>query len=162
MVYGDIRFDPDSVVLRGPEDVLENISYVTLGLLDDKNLEKTTQKDLPVMLDRQYDYITARPDEVRVTIPVEKFTEGNIEVPVSIIADTSIQIRLFPDAVKISYLVALKDYPQVTPGMFKAVANFNDIDIEKEKEVRIRVTESPSTIKMTRIEPEKAEFIIKK
>ena len=160
MVYGNIRYEPDSVLLRGPEDVLEGITSVTLGVLDDKNLKETTEKDLPVSLSRQFDFITARPDQVHVTIPIEEFTESNIEVPVSIIADSTTRIRLFPDAGSLSFLVALKDFAQVTPGMFKVVADFSNMDLEKESKVRLRVAEAPSTIKITRIEPEKAEFII--
>lgn len=160
MIYGNVDYEPDSVIVRGPEDMLESISKATLGTIDRQDLDRTTQISLPVLLDKQYRFVSAIPEEVTVTIPVEKFTETVIEVPVNVITDTSIQIRLFPDAVKIYCLVALKDYTQVTPGIFKAVADFRTVDIERENEIRIRIAEVPSTIRIVRIEPEKAEYII--
>jgi YbbR domain-containing protein len=160
MVYGKIQFQPDSILIRGPEDILENISEASIGTLDYKGLNETTSLMLPVINDSQFEYIQTFPNQVRVVIPIEKFTETTIDIPVTVLADTSIRIRLFPDMVKLNCLVALKDYRQVSPGMFMVVADFRAVDMEKEKEIRLKLTEAPSTIKVTRIEPEKAEFII--
>ena len=160
MIYGRVDYEPDSVLLRGPEDLLGNIQEATLGALAYQDLDRTTQKSLPVLIDTKYDLVSATPEKVTVTIPVEKFTETVIEVPIEVVADTNTRIRLFPDAVKIYCLVALRDYAQVTPGMFKAVADFTSIDIDNDNDVRIRVAEAPSTIRIVRLEPEKAEYII--
>jgi YbbR domain-containing protein len=160
MLYGSVSYQPDSVSLRGPQDIIDNISVASLGTLELTDLSANTEKTLPVLISQENRSIIANPEQVNVFIPVEKFTEAVIQVPITIISDSNLHIRLFPDAVELNCLVALKDYAQVTPGLFKVIADFRSVNLETEKEVRLKVTEYPSTLKINRIEPERAEFII--
>jgi hypothetical protein len=160
MVYGPVIFEPDTVLIKGPEDLLSQIATVSLGTIAYDNLDKTTTRSITVPLTEKNKYITAKPDQVNVTIPVEKFTEATVKVPITPLSDSNLRIRLFPDVVELNCRVALKDYTQLTPGMFLAIADFNSVDLDTEKEVRVKLTEYPSTIIINRIEPEKAEFII--
>jgi hypothetical protein len=159
MVYGGVIFEPDSVVVK-PDDLLAGLKSVSIGKLSFKNLHDNTSLMAPILFDQKLKYLTAIPNEVNVTIPVEKFTEASLDVPITIVADPGLRIKLFPETVTVSYLVALKDYSQVTPGMFLMVADFRGFDLENEKKIRVRVEEAPPTLKITRIDPERVEFII--
>lgn len=160
MIYGKVAFQPDSVMVRGPEDVLAGISSADLGTIKLKDIDQLTRLELPVRYESQHKSVTFTPDVVNVSIPVEKFTEAKVEVPVTVVADSSLKVKLFPENVTVSYRVALKDYSQVTAGMFLPVADFRHIDIEKEKKVRVKVDDPSPTIKVTRTEPDRVEFIL--
>lgn len=159
MIYGDVIYEPDSVVIIGPEDILSGISSASLGTIRHTQVDEGLSMILPVNFDKHQKFLTASPPEVDVTIPVEKFTEASIEVPITVISDTSLNIKLFPESVTVSYLVALKDYSQVTSGLFLITADFRGIDMEREKKIRVRAEEIPKTIKINRIEPDRVEFI---
>jgi hypothetical protein len=160
MVYGNVIFEPDSVVVKGPDDLLAGLKSVSIGKLSLKGLHDNTSLIAPILLDQKLKYLAAIPNEVSVTIPVEKFTEATMEVPITIVADSGLHLKLFPETVTVNYLVALKDYSQVTPGMILVVADFRGFDLENEKKIRVRVEECPATLKITRIDPERVEFII--
>jgi hypothetical protein len=160
MVYGNLKFEPDSVVVKGPDDLLAGVRSVSIGKLTYKELHENVSLTRPILFDQELKYLTAIPNEVQVTIPVEKFTEASIEVPITVVADSGLRIKLFPETVTVNYLVALKDYSQVTPGMFLMVTDFRGFDILKEKKIKVRAEEAPPTLKITHIEPEKVEFII--
>ena len=160
MLYGTVTYEPDSVVLKGPEDIVGGLDAAFLGTIEFSDLNTNTENTFPVLISQQNKSVTASPEMIKVFIPVEKFTEAVIKVPISIQTDSSLNIKLFPEAVELNCLVALKDYAQVTPGMFKVTADFSTVDLETENEVKLKVTEFPTTLKINRIDPEKAEFII--
>ena len=105
-------------------------------------------------------FLEFSPNVVKVTIPVEKFTEAEISTDVRIVNNGQNKVKVFPDAVKVYYKVALKDYEKVEAGMITAVADFSEVNFGEDDKVRIKVSGYPEFIEITRIEPEKSEFII--
>jgi YbbR domain-containing protein len=160
MIYGNVIYNPDSVTIKGPEDAISQVTSASLGSIKYLQLKENINIVLPVKFDKQQRLLVATPGEVEVTIPVEKFTEASIQVPLTIKADSGLHFKLFPESVTVNYLIALKDYSQVSPGLFLITADFREMDIEKEKKIKVRVEEAPSTVSIKRIEPDRVEFII--
>lgn len=160
MVYGKVILSPDSIMVKGPEELISGMNSVALGKITFRDLSENTSIIGHVQFNAEHKSLTAIPNEVSVTIPVEKFTEATLQVPITIVADSGMRLKLFPETVTVNYLVALKDYSQVSPGMFLMVADFRGLDLGAEQKVRIKAHEVPSTIKVNRIEPERVEFII--
>lgn len=160
MLYGSIIYEPESVTVKGPSRVIEKLDSAIAGTISYHNLSRQMVSDMHFHDDSSNRMLEFSPEVVKVTIPVEKFTESEIETDIDTIHANGLNIKTFPERVKVSYKVALKDYARVEPEMFRAVADFSTVNIAGENKVRISLDKFPDFVQINRIEPEKAEFII--
>lgn len=160
MRAGAVTFSPDCVTVTGPEKMIERLDSATLGeiKLNQLNQNYTGEKKFP--RDSSSQTLSFLPGTVTYNIPVEKFTEAEMEVPVKIINANGLKIKTFPDKVKVFYNVALKDYPKVEPGMLLALADISNVNPSEDNKIKITLENYPSFIRINKIEPEKVEFII--
>jgi hypothetical protein len=160
MRYGEVEFTPDCVLVRGPQVVIDAMDSVSLGSITLGQLDQnyTGEKRFPE--DSANRYLSFTPEIIKYTIPVEKFTEAELEVPVRVFNNSGQKIKTFPDRVKVFYTVALKDYPKIEPGMISVVADFSGDNMLEEGKIKVSLESYPSYIRINKIEPEKVEFII--
>ncbi len=160
MRYGEVDFVPDCVLVKGPQVVIDAMDSVSLGSIHLGQLDQnyTGEKSFPS--DSANRYLSFTPEVVKFTVPVEKFTEAAMEVPVRVFNNNGQKIKTFPDRVKVFYTVALKDYPKIEPGMISVIADFSSENFQEEGKIKISLESFPSYIRINKIEPEKVEFII--
>jgi len=160
MRYGAINFSPDCVTIKGPQAMVEGLDSVSLGeiRLEKLNQNYTGEKKFPS--DSMTRLLSYNPDVVTYTVPVEKFTEAEMEVPVKLINNQGIKVKVFPDKVKVLYTIALKDYSKIEPGMFVAEADLSALDLAADGKIKIDLESFPINIRINKIVPEKVEFII--
>jgi hypothetical protein len=160
--YNGIMFEPDSVTVTGPARLVDPLDSASLGLIRLNNLSENITITRGFDKDTTTRFLNFYPGEVTLTIPVEKFTEAEIEIPVTINNSGDLRIKTFPDKVKIVYTVALKDYPEVEPEMIIAAADFSTVDISREDRVKVQLIQYPTFIHIKKIEPGTVEYIILK
>jgi hypothetical protein len=160
MEYGQAVFTPDSVTVKGPERIISALDSANLGKIMLERLNDNFTGEKSFEKDSQNQVLTFYPDNVIYSIPVEKYTEAEMEVPVQIISSGGLQAKTFPDKVRVSYTIALKDYPKVEPGMIQAAADLTSVDLVKEDRVNVILQNYPAFIRINKIKPEKVEFII--
>ena len=160
MLYGGVVFEPDCVVVKGPSRLTESLDSAFLGSIVAEKLSKKISFDRYFDQDSVNRFLEFSPQVVRVSIPVEKYTESETEADIKIVHSREPKVKLFPDKVKVYYKVALKDFSRIEPGMISVVADFSDIDYSIDDKVRVKLESWPDFIQISRIEPEKAEFII--
>jgi hypothetical protein len=160
MMYGPAVFSPDSVLVKGPENKLNDVISASLGVikLDQLNQNVTGEKNFSK--DSANRNLSFYPDKISFSIPVEKFTEAETEVTVKIINNNGLKVKTFPDKVKVFYNVALKDYAKIEPGMISAVADISAVNLLEEDKIKVSLESYPSFIRINKTEPEKVEFII--
>jgi YbbR domain-containing protein len=160
MKYGSVGYSPDCVTVKGPENSIDALDSVSLGniKLEFLNQNYSGEKNFP--RDSSNQNLSYTPSSVTYSIPVEKFTEAEMEVPVKIISSQGLRVKTFPDKVRIIYMVALKDYPKVEPGMIHAVADISAVNLAEDDRIKVSLESYPSFIRIKKIEPEKVEFII--
>lgn len=160
-LYDSIKFSPDSVTISGSLNDIKKISSVKTEQKVLKNLSSSEFVDLNIELPKKLN-VSVSPKKIVGYVNVEKFTESNIEIPINHNADkVNKSIKLFPNKVNVSYLVALKDYKKINEGMFWAFVDFSKLDLKSaDNKVKIVITKFPSFTKITKIDPEKVEFII--
>ena len=95
-------------------------------------------------------------DSVEIFIPVEKFTEGEVQIPVSFLSEMN-NIKLFPEIVTVTYIVALKDYQKVNKDLF-IIQLIPGTQTNK----NIELIHHPSFVKVIKIEPQHIDYIILK
>jgi YbbR domain-containing protein len=160
MRYGKSVFTPDCVTVRGPDRIIENLDSISLGQIKLEQLNDSYTGEKIFERDSLSQSLSFTPEEVHFTIPVEKFTETEIDIPVKVINTNGLNIRLFPDKVKVIYTVALKDFDKIESAMILAYVDLSRVNIAEDDKIKVDLESYPSYINIHRIEPEKVEFII--
>jgi hypothetical protein len=162
MGYGPVVFIPDCVTVKGPEMKIDALDSVSLGVIRLDKLSESYKGNKSFAKDSANKDLVFLPENVSFTIPVDKFTESATDVRVQVINSNGLNIKTFPDKVKVYYTVGLKDYPKVEPGMITASADISKVNIAEDGKIKVGLDSYPSFIRINKIEPEKVEFIIVK
>ncbi|MBQ3594131.1 MAG: YbbR-like domain-containing protein [Bacteroidales bacterium] len=152
--HGKIGITPDSVTIYGPKNIIESIDNVYTENLVLKNINSNVNVDVPLRLEEM---TNADTKNVNIKINVEKFTEAVTNVKIS--HDYHKQLRLFPDKVKIKYIVYLSEYNIINENSF--VVRIDTADISPENNfLPIYLADYPNNTKIISIEPKEVEYII--
>ena len=163
MLYGKAVVSPDSVMVCGPKGFMDTMKCIMTEKFKSTDLKENSSVKLRLKLPVRNISVNAALYEVNVSIPVEKFTEKDIEVPLIVRnKPKSMDVKTFPDKIKISCFVALKDFDNVKTEMFSASVDFNDSRKGSVNTLNVRVDEYPQYIKISRFTPVRVEYIIMK
>ena len=154
---GKIIFSPESIRVSGPASVLGTLHYLTTELFAIKNIDSDVQKTLRIIHPENIDIPK---ENVTVKLPVERFTEKEITVPIKVKnKPEDISVKLFPSEVKISFLVGMSEYENITATDFSAFVDYNKTDQNPET-LEINMEMQPPFIQMIRVSPQEVEFLI--
>ncbi len=162
-LYDSIKYNPKNIILKGSKSELDKISSLETEKKDFYNLTKNQNFYIPILNPYKDGNLKIFPDKIKVFIPVEKYTEASITLPLNKInISEDYDIKIFPDKVNITYLIALKDYKKVSPDMFIASVNCSKIDKLNNKNLKVEISDYPDFVRITKIKPDKVEYIILK
>jgi hypothetical protein len=157
-----ITIQPDSVIISGPATLINNYAFVETEKLVLNDLQEDYSQLVPLKTIETTD-ITLEPNQVRVFINIEKFTEGQQEIPLETInLNPEYTIRLIPDKIKIKYLVVLSRYEGITPEMFRAVVDLKNIEIEPRSNLKVEITKSPVFVQVVDVQPSRVDYILRR
>ena len=101
--------------------------------------------------------INANNKNVNIKVFVEKYTEAIANVKINNTSQK--KLRLFPDKVKVKYIVSLTDYNIINDKSF--VINIDTADILPINNLLpVYLVDYPNNTKITSIEPKEVEYII--
>ncbi len=127
---GDIRVSPDSITVSGPNNIV-NAKYISFipNPFPSTNLTDTVTTDCKL---KPVKSLTYSVQKVRVTIPVDRFTEVESNLPVqSINVPDSLSMIAIPGQVKVTYHICLSNYPQMLHNPLLPRINYKDINLIK-------------------------------
>lgn len=154
-VYGIPIFDPSSITVYGPEEIIDTLKSVPTLLLTKSNVEESFTET--VALDLNEGKIQSNTTAVKVSVEVAKFTETDIQVPIS--TPDSLKLRLFPETMTVKCLVAIKDYASMVPENFRAEPDMKQLK-DRQPLLDLHLVSWPQHIQVLGTAPEKAEYII--
>ena len=160
-LYNNITPSPDSVIITGYKNTLDEISFLNTRpvIMNDLYTSGVVYADIAIP-DVKPKIITYT-KRVNLKIDVEKYTENELEVAVNVKSiNQQKNIRLFPEKVKVSYLVAIKDYKDIKSEAFNLFVNIDNLSEINSNKVEIEIGRIPPKIKLKKIYPENVEFII--
>ncbi|MBR4156442.1 MAG: YbbR-like domain-containing protein [Bacteroidales bacterium] len=152
--HGRINIKPDSVTIYGPKTKLASIDNIYTENVSIKNINSNIDINVPLKIDEM---INTDNKEVNIKIGVEKYTEAIANVKIS--NNFNKKLRLFPDKVKIKYIVSLNDYNIIKDNSFIISIDTADISIENNF-LPLYLIDYPSNTRITSIEPKEVEYII--
>lgn len=156
-LYGDIKIKPDSVYVFGSKSKIDKIGFIETDSIDFGMLNESVDNFLSLKSCSNFNYHISNKN-VKIYIPVEKFTEKELKVPI-IVPPNKLRnnIRIFPDNAKITFMVAIKDYKSITPDMFKI--SIDTLEMNNNTILPVLLETSPPFVKVNKIFPDEVEFI---
>lgn len=157
---GAPRLEPDTVWLYGDSASLSKIDRLTTLASDIYGIRDSGYCSL--LLDtswRRYPNLRCSHDTLRLFVPVERYIEKKISVPVTFrCSDQQMRVRLYPERVEVSLWVSKANYPSLYDDMVEAVAEFDPA--APEQVLPVRVTRFPSFARVKGIEPSTLQYVI--
>lgn len=160
MQSGNITVEPESITISGPKSILDTISIISTKRLTYNKLNQKVVSKVSLVPIHQVSFSSRN---VMLTIPVEKYTEISIKVPVGIENQPdSVRLMFFPKSVDVKCNVVLSKYFTLKPIMFKAVVDYNLISSSINKKLKVRLVTVPELVELVDFNPKYVEYIIEK
>jgi hypothetical protein len=158
-----ISFNPDSVIVSGPKAVMDTLKYIETSSMSLSNISTDQHFSTDFAGKYKKAKLIITPALISVTIPVGKYTEAWVDLTISISNNPNNYIvRTFPEKTRITYVVSLKNFKDVKPDMFSAVADLSKALDAKSKKLKVEIEKYPAYVKIRKIDPDKIEYILLK
>ncbi len=161
-LYDSILFQPDSVTIYGINSVIDTIYEIKTERKEFKGLKESRLLTLRLEKPVTHPQIRLSNDTVTSRITVERFTEATVEVVVGKGINGMANFRTFPDKVKLTCRVAMREYERMDPSLFAVSIDYKEASTTGSNLAEVKIVRQPSFAKVIRIEPSKVEFLILK
>lgn len=158
-VFKEPLLSPYKVTVRGAKSVLNALDSISTEPVRLDLLESDLDEDFKLLMPFGVDSLFT--DSVRVFMGVEALKEHEFMIPISILdAPDSLEFKLFPSEVKVSFTCGMSDLAKFTPRDFGARVNFEDIQ-SSFKKLNVELFKAPDIVKKIKVEPASVEYIVK-
>lgn len=152
--HGNIIIKPDSITIYGPENIIKGVDYIYTEKQTFKNVNFKIDANIPVNI---ADNINTDIKTVNVKMDVDRYTEAVANVTIK--NNSKQKLRLFPDKIKIKYIVSLTDYNIITDKSFCVEIDTAQIS-QRLNYLPVYLTDYPNNTKILSVEPKEVEYII--
>jgi hypothetical protein len=160
MQVGKMTISPDSVSVSGSKDLIDTLSAVYTLPVKLTGLKKNVEMEIDLKPIERLEFSVR---EVNINIPVEKFTEETLKIPIEVInIPDSLFLRTFPATIEITYRVGLSDYNKVSEHMFMAVLDYSAKESSIGNKLPVELIKIPEYVQVTNFYPKNVEYIIEK
>lgn len=159
-IASPIELSPDSITISGAESDLKSIHNVLTDKVEllnvDQNISQKIQIQIPPKTKAKY-------TTTQLSLNVDKFTEGQIEIPINIInLPNEGNINVYPKKVTVIYKVGLKNFNQITSNSFEALCDFKESEQTNLPYLVPKLNIKTNLISSVRVVPNKIDFLIHK
>ena len=155
----NIFYNLDSITVRGEKSIIDTIRFVKTEKKIIANISKSNIYTLKLINPAKDNLLFFDKKEITANVKVEEFTERKIIIPVAVSnCNKNYQLKIFPDDVSITFQVPVNKFNSVDASMFQALVNCpNSAD---SKTLPIQIIQKPDFINLTKIYPERTEYIL--
>lgn len=151
--YGEPSATPDSITIYGSVDDVNMTKVIRTNTITRKNVNQNITTRVKLNIDNN---LSTDFDEVEVSVNVEKYTEAEVVVPITV--PKNLNLHLYPNKASVRYIVAMKDYAIINSLAFKALVDttdmfFNDV-------LPVNLVLYPNNTQIISISPKEVEYII--
>ncbi len=160
MQEGELEINPDSVIVSGPDQVLDTLKAITTRKRIIEEADEDLEFSLPLVMDES---LTCNQKKVVVQVPVERYTEIRTKVPVFVrnLPD-SLYLRIFPNKVTVTCFVGLSQYENIRPHLFRFVADYKEIAGNPDSKLKVELVKKPEYVRSVKFHPGSVDYIIEK
>ena len=156
-----IHIVPDSIKIIGPEVLVSNIFAIETDSIEIKDIKSEINKEVKLKLPNNEDgNLNFSQSKVTISGKVEKFTEGHLKVPVSVInIPKNVSIKYFPKKLYVTYYTSLSNYNKIHASDFVIVCDYNKLEDGSDFLIP-ELAQKPEKVKHIKLSHEHIEFII--
>ncbi len=150
---------PNEIQVSGPEALIDTLTRIRTHLISEREIEDSLV--VTIGLEAIDSTLLFNPNEVRVMLPVEQYTEAEYLVPVQLIGTPdSLSLKVFPKEVRVLCRVPLSGYKTLSSDDFTLTLDFSAIEKANGEKVRPEWTVWPDQAKRIRLDPERLEYLM--
>lgn len=159
-VFEDYETFPDSVKVIGPKSVVQYIYRLETEEFKLEEVKGDISTILNLNLPKNEKGLKFSNSSVSFKAKVERFTEGNIKVPITMLnVPEGIKIKYFPKETTVTFYTSLNHYKSVKPNDFKVVCDYSKV--EKEQNFLIpELIKKSNLVKGVKVNKQHIEFIV--
>ncbi len=158
MQSGDLTLEPQEITISGPKSVIDTIEIVRTKQIKLKKLNQGVTKNLSLIPINQVNFSSR---SVVLSLPVEKYTEITVKVPVDIENQPdNVRLMFIPRTIDVKCNVVLSKYFTLKPVMFKAVVDYSLISNSLNKKLKVQLISKPDFVVLVDFSPKYVEYII--
>lgn len=157
----EIKLQPDSIMLSGPQNILDTLTHVSTNSLKINNISKDVKGKVRLDTSRLRS-VSFYQEEVGYFVRTEKFTEGKVEIPIRLInVPDETNVVIFPKYVIVYYQVSLNDFVNIEPDAFEVAVDFSNAQ-DSDGFLIAQILEQPAQVNNVRLNEKKIQFVIKR
>ena len=154
------RSEPDSITLMGPESVLKTMNAVRTKTTSFTAVNSTIDKVVGLDIKNSSNQLTYSHKKVSIHAEVDKFTEGTVSVPVTIVnVPENLTINFFPKEIRVLFYTSLKAYNSIEARQFSVECDFNALTTDN-KYLKPFLVSQPKSVKTAKLETTEFEYVI--
>ena len=158
-----IKIQPDSVIISGPNKIIESLEFLSLSKLDLNDVKKDFNENVKILMPKNSKTVKLSKTNVTISGKVEQYTEGKVNIPFTITnLNENINLTSLTKTIEISYVVALSNFANVTEDSFKIECDFKLSNNNGLSYLIPKIVKKPDFIKSYKIIPTKVDFLIQK
>ncbi|MEC3907688.1 YbbR-like domain-containing protein [Tamlana sp. 2201CG12-4] len=152
--------EPDSIVVVGPNILVSELDGLETEELVLNDVRVDLNEKVKLKLPKNKADLKFSVEEVSVKAKVERFTEGTLKIPVTLInAPKKAEIKYFPKQVSVSYYVSLSEFNTITSKDFKVICDYNKTN-KNQSFLIPELVKAPVGVKNIKIGQKRIEFIV--
>lgn len=161
LLSGAIVFDPDSVEVSGPKNVIDTLSAIFTRHFEYEKVRDTLVRSVSLL---RPEGLTIGQKTTSMLIPVEPFSESSMLIPIEVIglAD-SLRGKTFPSEISLTFRTGLSKFEKISESDFRAIVDASvAFSEEKPTRLRVRIDKSPQGIYAMDYSPIFVEYLIER
>ena len=157
---GDWIIEPDSIWVYGPSQKIDTLNKYVIHQLSIDKIDQEIVEKVDII---PWDQIKFETNKILIKVPVKRFTEKSIEVFINIknVPD-SLAIKLFPQSLKVTFLVLLDRAEAIKSGDFKFICDFEKSHLKTKNTMDIFLEMKPEGVRNVRWKPKEVDYLIRK
>ena len=151
---------PNTITIYGPKSILDTINSLKTEKIKLLNISDDVAMQTNILIP---DKVTTRYKTTTLKFKVDKFTEGKIEVPITVInLPPKKTINIYPKTVSLIYKIGLKDFSKVDSSFFSIYCDYKESQKNKLPYLIPKLKSKAKIVSSVRIIPNKIDFLISK
>jgi hypothetical protein len=153
---GEVLLNPATITISGPKAVVAVINEVNTKSvsLADINADKKGVVELESI---NLSDVSFSNSEVNWNLEVEQFTEGRISLKIDAKnIPKGYTVKLFPDEVRLEYIVSLNNFEFVNPSDFSV---YTEVDVDLNR-LNVKLGRKNNFVENVRMVPNKVEYLL--
>lgn len=156
--FPDTIFQPDSVRVYAPEDMMDTITAAYTQYLSLDDVSDTVVRHLSLQAPKGMKFV---PSAIQMTLPIDIYTEKTVEVPLyGINFPAGKVLRAFPSKVQVTFQVGVSRFRQITAEDFHINVSYEELLDLGSNKYTVKLRSIPEGVSHVRFNPAQVDFLI--